>query len=73
MTERRGFALSERGFSMIEVVVATLILMLGSLALLSVVDASTRGNYRSEQSQVAVGQVQAELRRSSKCRSQKSR
>ena len=48
---------------MVEVVFATLILMLGSLAMLSVVDASTRGNYRSEQSQVAVGKVQAELER----------
>jgi hypothetical protein len=38
-------------------------LMLGSMAVLSVVNASTRGSYRSEQSQVVVSQLQAELER----------
>lgn len=48
---------------MIEVVVATLLLMLGSLAVLSVVDASTRNNFRVEQTQVVVSQLQSELER----------
>ena len=53
---------------MVEVVFATLILMLGSLAMLSVVDASTRGNYRVEQSQVVVGKVsRRSSSRSSRC------
>ncbi|HYH60860.1 MAG TPA: hypothetical protein VD766_03245, partial [Solirubrobacterales bacterium] len=63
MRQRRDNTVSERGFTMVEVIFATLILMLGSLAMLSVVDASTRGNFRSEQSQVAVGQIQGELER----------
>lgn len=52
---------TQGGFSLIEVVFATLLLMLGSLALLSMVDASTRSTFRAEQSQVVVSQLQAEL------------
>lgn len=54
---------SEAGFTVVEVVVATLILLIGSLALLSVVDASTRNTFRAEQSQVVVNQMQSELER----------
>jgi type II secretory pathway pseudopilin PulG len=56
-----GAKSGQHGFSMVEVVVAALLLMLGSLAMLSVVDAATRNNYRAEQSQVVVNQLQAEL------------
>ncbi len=59
----RKAADSQLGFTMVEVVVAALLLMLGSLAILSVVDASTRNNYRAEQSQVVVNQLQSELER----------
>ena len=54
---------SQRGFTLIEVVIAIFLLMLGSLTILSLVDASTRNNYRVEQSQVAVNQLEAELER----------
>lgn len=53
----------QQGFTVIEVVIAALILMIGSLAMLGVVDASTRNNLRAEQSQVVVNQLQAELER----------
>lgn len=42
---------------------ATLLLLVGSLAILSVVNASTRNSYRAEQSQVVVSQLQGELER----------
>ena len=51
------------GFTLIEVVIAIFLLTLGSLTVLSLVDASTRNNYRVEQSQVAVNQLEAELER----------
>ncbi len=51
------------GFTLIEVVIAIFLLMLGSLTVLSLVDASTRNNFRVEQSQVAVNQLEAELER----------
>jgi type II secretory pathway pseudopilin PulG len=54
---------SEDGFTLIEVVIAIFLLMLGSLTVLSLVDASARNNYRVEQSQVAVNQLEAELER----------
>ena len=52
---------SQGGFTMIEVVIATFLLALGSLGILSVVDASTRNNFRSEQSQVVVNVLEKEL------------
>ncbi|MDX6588138.1 MAG: hypothetical protein QOI31_2611 [Solirubrobacterales bacterium] len=48
---------------MIEVVISTLMLALGSMGVMSVVDASTRNNYRVEQSQVVVNVLQGELER----------
>ncbi len=54
---------SQGGFTLIEVVIAIFLLMLGSLTVLSLVDASTRNNFRVEQSQVAVNQIEAELER----------
>ncbi len=54
---------SQGGFTLIEVVIAIFLLMLGSLTILSLVDASARNNYRVEQSQVAVNQLEAELER----------
>ncbi len=46
---------------MVEVVVAALILTLGSLAVLSLVGASARSTYRSEQSQVISDRLQQEM------------
>jgi type II secretory pathway pseudopilin PulG len=54
---------TQGGFTLIEVVIAIFLLMLGSLTILSLVDASTRNNYRVEQSQVTVNQLEAELER----------
>src|SRR5688572_11409099 len=51
------------GFTLIEVVIAIFLLMVGSLTILSLVDASTRNNFRVEQSQVVVNQLEAELER----------
>jgi hypothetical protein len=53
----------ERGISIIEVVVAALILTVSALALLRVTDAASRNTYRAEQSQVVVNRLQAELER----------
>ena len=49
------------GFSIAEVLVAALILVIGVLGSLQLVDASTRSAFRAEQSQVALGRAQAEL------------
>ncbi|MDQ2676206.1 MAG: prepilin-type N-terminal cleavage/methylation domain-containing protein, partial [Actinomycetota bacterium] len=54
---------AQGGFTLIEVVIAIFLLMLGSLTVLSLVDASARNNYRVEQSQVVVNQLEAELER----------
>jgi prepilin-type N-terminal cleavage/methylation domain-containing protein len=59
----QGRGTNQRGFTLIEVVIAIFLLMLGSLTVLSLLDASTRNNYRVEQSQVAVNQLEAELER----------
>ena len=63
MTSRRHNSTSQGGFTLIEVVIAIFLLMLGSLTVLSLVDASARNNYRVEQSQVTVNQLEAELER----------
>jgi prepilin-type N-terminal cleavage/methylation domain-containing protein len=60
---RRARGNTQNGFTLIEVVIAIFLLMLGSLTILSLVDASTRNNYRVEQSQVTVNQLEAELER----------
>ena len=52
---------SQAGFTVVEVMVAGMLVVIGSLGVLSIVDASTRNTYRSEQSQVVVNQLQAEM------------
>jgi hypothetical protein len=51
----------ERGVTIVEALVAGLILVIGALATLQVFDASARNNYRAEESQVVVNRLQAEL------------
>lgn len=51
----------ESGFTVVEVVVAALILTLGALGVLALGDAASRNTYRAEQSQVVVNRLQAEL------------
>lgn len=52
---------SEAGFTIVEVMVAALLLLIGSLGMMSLVDASSRNTYRAEQSQVVVNQLQTEM------------
>ena len=52
---------AEAGLTVVEVVIATFILLLGILASFQVFDAATRNTYRAEQSQVAQDRVQREL------------
>jgi prepilin-type N-terminal cleavage/methylation domain-containing protein len=51
----------EGGFTLVEVVVAIMLLGIGMLAVLQVFDASTRSNFRAEQSQIANNVAQREL------------
>lgn len=51
----------EEGMTIVEVVVAGLILVLGALGVLGVVDAATRNTFRAEQSQVVANVLQAEM------------
>ncbi len=52
---------AEDGISIVEVVVAALILVIVGLGVLSMGDAATRNTYRAEQSQVLANRLQAEL------------
>jgi type II secretory pathway pseudopilin PulG len=52
---------SEAGFTIVEVMVAAMLLLIGSLGMMSLVDASSRNTYRAEQSQVVVNQLQTEM------------
>jgi type II secretory pathway pseudopilin PulG len=52
---------SESGFTVVEGLVAALILVMGGLAALQVFDAGARNTYRSEESQVLNDRLQAEL------------
>ena len=52
---------SEAGFTIVEVMVAGMLLLIGSLGMMSLVDASSRNTYRAEQSQVVVNQLQLEM------------
>jgi hypothetical protein len=52
---------SERGISMVEVVIAGMVLVIGSLAVLALADAANRNTYRAEQSQVVISRLQAEM------------
>jgi prepilin-type N-terminal cleavage/methylation domain-containing protein len=49
------------GFALIETLVAVLILAIGAMAVLGVVDTSTRNTFRAEQTQVAINRAQREL------------
>lgn len=51
----------EDGMTIVEVVVAGLILVLGAIGVLGVVDAATRNTFRAEQSQVVSNVLQAEM------------
>lgn len=52
---------SESGLSIVEVMVAALLLVLGALATLGLVDTAQRQTFRAEQSQVVSDRLQAEL------------
>lgn len=54
---------AEDGITLVEGVVAALLLALSALALLQLVDTSARSNYRTEQSQALNNRLQAELER----------
>jgi prepilin-type N-terminal cleavage/methylation domain-containing protein len=51
----------EGGFTIPEVLVAIVLLATGAVAVMGVVDASTRNTYRAEQTQVAINRAQDEL------------
>jgi len=53
----------ERGLSIVEVVVAALLLVLGALAVFQLVDVAARSSYRAEQSQVSSNLLQREMER----------
>jgi hypothetical protein len=52
---------SEEGLTVVEVLVAAVIMVVGGLAVLQVVDATARNNYRAEQSQVVSNRLQEEM------------
>jgi hypothetical protein len=52
---------SDAGITVVEVMVAALILVIGSIAVLSAVDTAARSTFRAEQSQVVVNRLQEEL------------
>jgi len=51
----------EDGLTVVEVMVAAMIMIVGGLAVLQLVDAAARNNYRSEQSQVVSNRLQDEV------------
>jgi prepilin-type N-terminal cleavage/methylation domain-containing protein len=51
----------EGGFTIPEVLVAIVLLATGAVAVMGVVDTSTRNTYRAEQTQVAINRAQQEL------------
>jgi Tfp pilus assembly protein PilV len=57
----RPFVYQDTGFTVVEVVVAALLLAISTLAVLGVVDAATRNNYRVQQSQVVSDRLQQEM------------
>jgi hypothetical protein len=52
---------SEDGLTVVEVLVAAVIMIVGGLAVLQLVDAAARNNYRAEQSQVVSNRLQEEM------------
>lgn len=57
----RRLAPSDAGMTIVEVLVAALILVIGSIAVLSAVDTAARSTFRAEQSQVVVNRLQEEM------------
>jgi hypothetical protein len=61
-SRRTEFPLAgQGGFTIVEALVAGLMLMIGGLGALQLLDASTRNTYRAEESQVAINRIQREL------------
>jgi type II secretory pathway pseudopilin PulG len=54
-------ATDESGMTIVEVLIAAIVLTISALAVLGLTDAATRNTYRAEQSQVVVDRLQAEL------------
>lgn len=52
---------SQGGFTIVEAMVAGLMLIVGGLGAMQLIDASTRTTYRAEESQVAINRIQREL------------
>ena len=57
----RRLARDERGVTVVEAMVAALLLVIGALAVLQLVDTTTRNSYRVEESQVISNRMQSEL------------
>ena len=57
----RARARREEGFTVVEVLVASLVFALGAIAVLQVLDASARNAFRAEQGQVGINIAQREL------------
>lgn len=57
----RGPLGGEAGLTIVEVLVAALILVIAVLAIFQILDAATRSTFRAEESQVAINRAQAEL------------
>jgi hypothetical protein len=60
---RRDRLGDDRGITVVEVVIAAMILMISGLALLGLTDTASRNTYRAEQSQVVANRLQSELER----------
>jgi hypothetical protein len=61
MAERRHLAWRQDGLTVVEVMVAALILVLGALAVATLVGAGAKNTFRSEQSQVLSDRLQQEM------------
>jgi type II secretory pathway pseudopilin PulG len=61
MRQRLGKVRNEDGMTIVEVLVAGIILVVGGLGVLGVVDAATRNTFRAEQSQVVANVLQGEM------------
>ena len=60
-TALRGARVEEGGFTLVESMIAAMLLVLGSLGVLQVLDAGTRNTFRAEESQVINDRLQREL------------
>ena len=54
----RALLAAQAGFTIVEAMVAGLMLMIGGLGAMQLLDASTRNTYRAEESQVAINRIQ---------------